>query len=678
MAIDYRTAAALSQNIAGIGDMFMQMNDPATRAKAALVGNQNALLASQVEGQGIENQYRPGLFLAQTRASNGSAASGFANARQSDAQAALAGAQTQNWNGRNDAQRRMQAAALPSPAGNYTLGGDGVVTPETENQIWNNAQGYLTNPGADRNKLPLGMRNNNPLNIVYPSADYAKRVGAIGASANHDAGSSDGKGGKYRQLVFADPVAGMRAASGLIDRKYGSGMKTANQIIAGENGWTGGNFEAAANVARTMGVSPDADLNLSDPATKIRFMKALALQEHGAASALYTDEVYGGASQPAAQNNPIASEADLQRLAINAAIASNSDANDLTTGISRASGLFATTPQGQDSSLVALGNAPANANTAANNINNLNQETLRQGGAMDRTLVENDNKARIAILNAGVGSGSDGGGNGLAPKSFSDAKSAAEMASEISKQAFGVSENDGQLVDDIYNPQRSAYAQSVNNLLLDGHTPMEAKAKADAHHFGGAPAVKTEDGIFSDPSSNFRTAEPIPRQAGAVGGSRMGNALSLGQQLFGGGEQAVAAPAPAATQTVSTSAAAVPQTGVEKSAPKASDEFKRRQSSDEAKAEKSKSANIQKLEGRIKELTGMLKSGKEESNIVSGAYGYSSQARKGSSALSNDNYNARLAELQKLEGELAALKSPAQTASQGGVRRYNPATGTIE
>ena len=666
--MDYRTAAALSQNIAGIGDMFMQMNDPAARAKAALVGNQNALLASQVEGQGIENQYRPGLFTAQTAAANGSATQAIAGGRLNDAQ-------TANWNGRNAAQQRMQAAALPPQAGNYTLGGDGVVTPETENQIWNNAQGYLTNPNADRNKLPLGMRNNNPLNIVYPSADYARRVGAIGASANHDAGSSDGKGGKYRQLVFADPVAGMRAASGLIDRKYGSGMKTANQIIAGENGWTGGNFDAAANVARTMGLSPDADLNLSDPATKIRFMKALALQEHGAASALYTDEVYGGASQPAAQNNPIASEADLQRLAINAAIASNSDANDLTTGISRASGLFATTPQGQDSSLVALGNAPSNANTAANNINNLNQETLRQGGAMDRTLVENDNKARIAILNAGVGSGGDGG-NGLAPKSFSDAKSAAEMASEISKQAFGVSEKDGQMVDDIYNPQRSAYAQSVNNLLLDGRTPMEAKAMADAHHFGGTPAVQTEDGMFSDPSSNFKTAEPIPRQTGAVGGSRMNNALSLGQQLFGGGEQAAAAP-PAEQPipvTIARPAEPVPQTGVDKPAPKASDEFKRKQSSGEAKAEKGKSADIQKLEGRIKELTGMLKSG-NATTIRPGVYGAGTTK---SEAMSNDAYNARLAELQKLEGELAALKSPAQTASQGGVRRYNPTTGTIE
>ena len=655
----------------------MQMNDPAARAKAALVGNQNALLASQVEGQGIENQYRPGLFTAQTAAANGSAAQAIAGGRLNDAQ-------TANWNGRNAAQQRMQAAALPPQAGNYTLGGDGVVTPETENQIWNNAQGYLTNPNADRNKLPLGMRNNNPGNIVYPSADYAKRVGAIGASANHDAGSSDGKGGKYRQLVFADPVAGMRAASGLIDRKYGSGMKTANQIIAGENGWTGGNFDAAANVARTMGVSPDADLNLSDPATKIRFMKALALQEHGAASALYTDEVYGGASQPAAQNNPIASEADLQRLAINAAIASNSDANDLTTGISRASGLFATTPQGQDSSLVALGNAPSNANTAANNINNLNQETLRQGGAMDRTLVENDNKARIAILNAGVGSGGDGG-NGLAPKSFSDAKSAAEMASEISKQAFGVSEKDGQLVDDIYNPQRSAYAQSVNNLLLDGRTPMEAKAMADAHHFGGTPAVQTEDGMFSDPSSNFKTAEPIPRQAGAVGGSRMDNALSLGQQLFGGGEQAAAAP-PAAVQTVSTSPAAVPQTGVEKPPGKqlgAADAMKKRQvESDEGTA-----YNV----ATLKEILPLAQAkGVSVEDMMATLFANSpTEDAAIKTALANSRYGIfpdRIRNALKDSRALSAVGlSPTisqpytqQPAPQGGVRRYNPATGTIE
>jgi hypothetical protein len=665
MAIDYRTAAALSQNIAGIGDAFMQMNDPATRAKAALVGNQNALLASQVEGQGIENQYRPGLFLAQTRASNGSAASGFANARQSDAQAALAGAQTQNWNGRNDAQRRMQAAALPAPAGNYTLGGDGVVTPETENQIWNNAQGYLTNPVADRNKLPLGMRNNNPLNIVYPSADYAKRVGAIGASANHDAGSSDGKGGKYRQLVFADPVAGMRAASGLIDRKYGSGMKSANQIIAGENGWTGGKFEAAANVARTMGVSPDADLNLSDPATKIRFMKALALQEHGAASALYTDEVYGGASQPAAQNNPIASEADLQRLAINAAIASNSDANDLTTGISRASGLFATTPQGQDSSLVALGNAPSNANTAANNINNLAQERLRQGGAMDRTVLDNENKTQNELIKAYL----EGGGtaNGLAPKSFTDAQGATKTATEIANQVFKlqVDPATGQATNDAFAPQRNAYAASINNLILDGKTAIEAKAIADMHHFGGEPAVNPEDGWTSDPVSGFKNAEVIPRQASG-GGDRL---ATIAQALGLGGQPASAELAPAQQPvTASTPPAAVPQTGVDKPADKASDLYKRRESSTAQKAREGKSKRIAEIQRDMKEIAGRLQTGNTSvSSTPSSSFSGMGQAYASTpSRLTNDDYNSQIDRLKALEAELAQLQAGPQTAAPQG------------
>ena len=49
----------MSQNLAGIGDMFMQMNDPATRAKAALMANQNALLGAQTDFERTRNTWLP-------------------------------------------------------------------------------------------------------------------------------------------------------------------------------------------------------------------------------------------------------------------------------------------------------------------------------------------------------------------------------------------------------------------------------------------------------------------------------------------------------------------------------------------------------------------------------------------------------------------------------------------
>lgn len=586
--MDYRTAAAISQNLAGIGDMFMQMNDPAARAKAALVGNQNALLASQVEGQGIENQYRPGLFTAQTAAANGSAAQAIAGAGKYKAE-------TENWNIRNQAGEDLRKDLTV-----YSTGRDAGGRDEMQDS-WTN-KGY-TATGENLSPGVVAVGSRDQLGAVYQDQNGRSYI-AADLHGNKNKSVVD----IYQEGQSYNP----NSVQGLQLRKVGQ-EKIPYGTTPAQLAEMRAKYERQAGLSNIFNGGGAADL-----ATGTAQMAALTAPDEIAArrALLAQGKVMG------------------QGEYFEPGLSTAFQARDLT--------------------------------------NNLDQERLEQGGAMDRTLVENDNKARIAILNAGVGSGSDGG-NGLAPKSFNDAKSAAEMASEISKQAFGVSEKDGQLVDDIYNPQRSAYAQSVNNLLLDGRTPMEAKAMADAHHFGGAPAVKTEDGMLSDPSSNFKTAEPIPRQAGAVGGSRMDNALSLGQQLFGGGEQAAAA-TPAAVQTVSTSPAAVPQTGVEKPAPKASDEFKRKQSSGEAKAEKGKTSDIQKLEGRIKELTGMLKSG-NATIIRPGVYGPGTTTP---AALSNDAYNARLAELQKLEGELAALKSPAQTASQGGVRRYNPATGTIE
>ena len=126
--------------------------------------------------------------------------------------------------------------------------------------------------------LPAGMRNNNPGNIKYVG-----QAGTVGPSKNKDQGDP--------QAVYATPDEGMAAMFTLALKKYGGGKTTANSIIAGQGGWTPGNTAAAANIAKTMGIAPDADLNLRDPAQLKSFGRALMLQEHGQASGKYPDEM---------------------------------------------------------------------------------------------------------------------------------------------------------------------------------------------------------------------------------------------------------------------------------------------------------------------------------------------------------------------------------------------------
>lgn len=158
----------------------------------------------------------------------------------------------------------------------------------------------LNIPDDVRQTLPAGMRNNNPGNIIYTPAS-AKYPGVTGPSKNLDMG--------YNQLVFDDPQSGMNAAAKLALRKYSGGARTTAQLVSGANGWTPGNTGAAANIARSMGIGPNDDLNLSDPDRMAAFLRALTLQEHGKASSMYPSDMYGTAarsgsvSAPAPQQN---------------------------------------------------------------------------------------------------------------------------------------------------------------------------------------------------------------------------------------------------------------------------------------------------------------------------------------------------------------------------------------
>lgn len=128
--------------------------------------------------------------------------------------------------------------------------------------------------------LPAGMRNNNPGNIIW-----ANQKNALGPSVNRD------NNGANAQAVYATPEEGMAAMFTLALKKYGGGKTTADSLIASQGGWTPGNHAAAANVAKTMGLSPNDDLNLRDPVMLQKFARALMLQEHGNASKKYSDDM---------------------------------------------------------------------------------------------------------------------------------------------------------------------------------------------------------------------------------------------------------------------------------------------------------------------------------------------------------------------------------------------------
>lgn len=138
---------------------------------------------------------------------------------------------------------------------------------------------FLSDPGR-RATLPAGMRNNNPGNIKFVGQ---KVPGIVGPSVNTDQGDP--------QAVFATPEAGMNAMYQLALRKYNGGKTTANKLIAGNMGWTPGNTQAAANVAASMGLSPDDDINLNDPAMAAKFLRGLIIQEHGKSGALYPESM---------------------------------------------------------------------------------------------------------------------------------------------------------------------------------------------------------------------------------------------------------------------------------------------------------------------------------------------------------------------------------------------------
>jgi len=629
--MNYQTAAALSQNLAGIGDAFMRMNDPEARAKAALLGNQNALLGAQTDFERTRNTWFPQTAQAEIGAHNGTAAAGMANARQSDAQAALAGAQTQHWNGRNVGQQRM----LESTAGAGTTGLDSLdaafnaagtangIDPRVLKSIAMLETGNGTSSAYLQKKNAMGVSDaNGPISFTDP-VESINRMAQVLADPN----------GPYKGKRTLAEIGGVYAPPGAGNDPNGT-----------NGGWGGG----VSKFYQQLGGDP-------------------------AASIFRSGEIHSA--------HPINSEADIQRLAINSAVSSDSNSDNTIQAMARAAGLFARTPEQMNQASLGVAGIPHVYNTDANNLAAGQRDAANNLAAGQRDAANNNQRSQTEVFRAataGVGNGTHGVGGKSNP--FDGTK-------DIGSATVARFSADGKTISDADRPKAQAWAASVAEQTNLG-VPFEvAKMTADTHH--GLPT--TEDGWFSSPSKDYKNFNPTPitqEQAtqvaagysrGAGGGSdieRIANAA----QVFG---MDLSQPAATATQpqtvgapAATTPATVVPQTGVDGAA----SAFTRRLSSTEMAAAKSKQAEIAKLEARLTDVTRNLQTGNEtvESPSVSGAYGMSSPGTRHLSLMSNDEYNARLDEYNTLKSRINSLKPSPQTASQGAVRRYNPATGTIE
>lgn len=118
---------------------------------------------------------------------------------------------------------------------------------------------------------PRGIRDNNPGNIEY--GDFARSEGSTGREE------------QGRFATFSTGDEGLKALADLLGRYGSQGNDTVRGILskyspAGENGSANTNAYIA-NVARSLGVSDTAHLNLSDPSIKAGLMNAIIRQENG-------------------------------------------------------------------------------------------------------------------------------------------------------------------------------------------------------------------------------------------------------------------------------------------------------------------------------------------------------------------------------------------------------------
>ena len=161
----------------------------------------------------------------------------------------------------------------------------------------NDAKPWVAGVGStpsDRPELagePRGVRNNNPGNIRQSSKPWQGEV----------------KGTDTAYATFETPEAGIRAmAKNLLTYQDTHGLNTVSAIVSRWAPATENDTASyIATVAKAVGVKPDAQLNLNDPDTMSKIVKAMIRVENGKQP--YTDDQIGAGINAAMGNGKLPS-----------------------------------------------------------------------------------------------------------------------------------------------------------------------------------------------------------------------------------------------------------------------------------------------------------------------------------------------------------------------------------
>jgi lysozyme len=634
--MDRYTAAALGQNLTGIMSDIGQMFDPRFRAQADQQRLTNEGLALRNTGLGIDNQYAPERYQSGIE-------SNYASANANNAQAGKYNQETENWKIRNAGLGDLYKSA----------GLTGFVK---------DFEGFNPNAYADGAQTSIGYGTRAKPGETSITTEEGER--RLAAELQNSTNRINTAAAQFN--VNLSP----QQRDALISFDYNTGK--------------------GANLLQRFGNDPEA---LTSKMLEYRMSEGKVL--------------------PGLERRR-AAEVDLFRSAILSSVAGGGgDPQQLTNALNtaRASDTIvnAQTPDQVRIGQALMGVATPGFNTVAGTTD----EAIRAGAPAlrsDETIAAGNAQTDFLKAAFGLGGSSrrgDGSMMGVpktAPQSFGDMSKVNEEAQASSFRVFGVPvDEEGAPTEDPYAPTRRVWSQSYANARQAGMSPIEAEAAANVHHFGtDVPEINSEDtfrfGLGKDPKMpEVKNVEPIQVQASQAFGapdpnqiaqiitaipSFYGNQIQT-PQIANSGVAATGVEAPAqAREEVPPMLARQPEQPAKPV--RASDQFKPVERSSEKKARVAKEKEIADLEADIADMVKRL-----ETREVSGPSGGFAGSIGGafipsrSVKLSDDGYMNTLDNLKKMEAKLEKLKGAGNQAGQPAsgnqtIKRYNPATGTIE
>jgi hypothetical protein len=136
--------------------------------------------------------------------------------------------------------------------------------------LWVVGAVLLVGGGAVVYTMTRGLRNNNPGNITYNSDPSQQWVGLANPPTD----------GTF--CIFTDVTYGIRAMDIILTNKFNQGMVTISQIIMSWAPPSSNNTAAYITaVSQSMGIDPDANIDLTDPTTMQNLIAAIISQENG-------------------------------------------------------------------------------------------------------------------------------------------------------------------------------------------------------------------------------------------------------------------------------------------------------------------------------------------------------------------------------------------------------------